>query len=117
MGNIRQGYMFYDDDDLSEMIGSHLNVEGVRETYLEKRDRSWIRTIDDIYIRMGLLRLNDRELKIIEALVFERRNIIDIRTQLCVSTTEFHRIIKGMRHKLVRYIRGESAGWKLNPEN
>ena len=88
------------DDQIYELIDLLLGVEGIRRLYLQRHDRAWIRKVGDEGLRDGLLELTEKQITIIEAMLFEDKNIVDIQRntgmtirQICVEIREMRKTL------------------------
>jgi hypothetical protein len=99
----RENGMLIYSDDMSKIIDMLLSVDGLKETYQKKHDRSWIRKVDDD-LETGLLKLSDVQLSIIEKSIFENASVGDLKNELGLSLEEIRIEIKKAREILIRYI-------------
>jgi len=99
----RENGMLIYSDDMSKIIDMLLSVDGLKETYQKKHDRSWIRKVDDD-LKTGLLKLSGVQLSIIEGFIFEDKSIADIKDELGLSLKDIRVEIRNAREILIRYI-------------
>ena len=99
----RENGMLIYSDDMSKIIDMLLSVDGLKETYQKKHDRSWIRKVDDD-LKTGLLKLSDVQLSIIEKSIFENASVGDLKNELGLSLEGIRIEIKKAREILIRYI-------------
>ena len=99
----RENGMIIYSDDMSKIIDMLLSVDGLKETYQKKHDRSWIRKVDDD-LNTGLLKLSDVQLSIIEGFIFEDKCIADLKDELGLSLKDIRVEIRNAREILIRYI-------------
>lgn len=88
------------DDQICELADLLLGTEGIRHIYLKKHDRSWINKAGDDGLRIALLQMSEKEIRIIELLIFEDRTVTDIRRKLNLTITELRTELKEMRKAL-----------------
>ena len=103
MENRKDGLIFYC-DDLSDMIDMLIAVEGIKTTYKRRHDKAWIRKVGDESLRMGLNQLSDIQITIIESLVFDDKNVLDLRNNLGMSVMEIRIEIRDMHRILTKNI-------------
>ena len=89
------------DDQISEMVDLLLTVQGIRFFYLKKHDHSWTRKIVDEGMRSALQHMSEKQLRIIEELIFEDKTVTDIRREMNLSITEIRMEIRDMRKQLL----------------
>ncbi|MGN8714080.1 hypothetical protein [Hornefia butyriciproducens] len=89
------------DDDMSEVIDRLLNVEGIKKFYITGKRRTWIRRVGDEGLRDGLMALSERQITIIEALVFDRKSPLDVRADMGLSVKEIRIEIREIHHILL----------------
>lgn len=89
------------DDDMSEVIDKLLNVEGIKRIYVTGKHRTWIRRVGDEGLRDGLMALSERQIAIIEALVFDRKSPLDVRAVMELSVKEIRIEIRTIRSILL----------------
>ena len=99
----RENGMLIYSDDMSKIIDTLLSVDGLKETYQKKHDRSWIKKADDD-LENGLLKLSDVQLSIIEEFIFEDKSIVDLKDELGLSLKDIRVEIRNAREILIRYI-------------
>lgn len=99
----RENGMLIYSDDMSKIIDMLLSVDGLKETYQKKHDRSWIRKVDDD-LKTGLLKLSDVQLSIIEGFIFEDKCIANLKGELGLSLKDIRIEIRNAREILIRYI-------------
>jgi len=99
----RENGMLIYSDDMSKIIDMLLSVDGLKETYQKKHDRSWIRKVDDD-LKTGLLKLSGVQLSIIEKFIFEDKSIADLKDELGLSLKDIRVEIRNAREILIRYI-------------
>ena len=89
------------DDHICEMADMMLGTEGLRYIYLKKHDRTWIRKLGDDGMKFAVMSMTEVQLRIIELLIFEDRNVTDIRRTLDLTITELRIEIRDMRKALL----------------
>lgn len=99
--NYRDDGLVWFDDQISEMADLLLGVQGLRFIYLKRRDRTWIYKLGDDDMRYALLQMTEKQLRIIEELIFEDKNVMDIRRELDLTVTEIRMEIREMRKALL----------------
>ena len=99
--NYRDDGIAWFDDQISEMADLLLTVQGNRFFYLKRRDHSWIQRIGDDGLRETLLNMPEKQLRIIEELIFEDKTVTDIRREMNLSITEIRMEIRDMRKRLL----------------
>ena len=99
--NYRDDGLVWFDDQISEMADLLLGVQGLRFIYLKRRDRTWIYKLGDDDMRYALLQMTEKQLRIIEELIFEDKNVMDIRRELDLTVTEIRMEIREMRKTLL----------------
>ncbi len=100
MENRCDGMILYD-DQMCEVIDFLISRECVRLTYINRRDRSWIRFIGDENLRDGLLQLTETQIRIIEAVAFDGAGAVDLKHELGLSVREIRMEIHEMREVLL----------------
>lgn len=88
-------------DDMSDLIDKLLNIEGIKGVYITFKHKTWIRQIRDEGLRDGLKSLSDRQIAIIEALVFDRKSPLDVRVDMGLSVKEIRIEIRTIRNILL----------------
>ena len=99
--NYRDDGLVWFDDQISEMADLLLGVQGLRFIYLKRRDRTWIYKLGDDDMRYALLQMTEKQLRIIEELIFEDKSVMDIRRELDLTVTEIRMEIREMRKALL----------------
>ena len=89
------------DDQICDMADLILMTEGVRYIYLKKHDKTWICKIGDDGLKSALMSMTERQITIIELLIFEDRTVTDIRRTFDLTMTQFRTEIKKMRKALL----------------
>ena len=97
----REDGMVWFDDNICELADLLLGTEGIRYIYLKKRDRTWIRRIKDDWMRFAVTNMNEKQITILELLIFEDRTVTDIRRVLNLSMTQLRTEIRDMRKTLL----------------
>jgi len=100
MENRCDGMILYD-DQMCEVIDFLISRECVRLTYINRRDRSWIRFIGDENLRDGLLQLTETQIRIIEAVAFDGAGAVELKRELGISVKEIRMEIHDMREVLL----------------
>ena len=98
--NYRDDGLVWFDDQISEMADLLLGAQGLRFIYLKRRDRTWIYKLGDDDMRYALLQMTEKQLRIIEELIFEDKSVMDIRRELDLTVTEIRMEIRDMRKRL-----------------
>ena len=99
--NYRDDGLVWFDDQISEMADLLLGAQGLRFIYLKRRDRTWIYKLGDDDMRYALLQMTEKQLRIIEELIFEDKSVKDIRRELDLTVTEIRMEIREMRKALL----------------
>ncbi len=99
--NYREDGRVWFDDQICEIADLIIGSQGVHFIYLKKRDRSWIYKIGDDDMKYALLQMSDIQLRLIEGLIFENKNVADIRRELNLSITDVRIQIREMRKTLI----------------
>ena len=68
---------------------------------MKKHDRSWISRVGDEGLRFALWNMSETQLRMIEELVFEDKNITDIEREMDLTITEIRMEIRDMRKRLL----------------
>ena len=102
--NYKDDGLVWFDDQISEMADLLLGAQGLRFIYLKRRDRTWIYKLGDDDMRYALLQMTEKQLRIIEELIFEDKSVMDIRRELDLSVTEIRMEIREMRKALLAAI-------------
>ena len=89
------------DDDMSDLIDKLLNMEGIKRVYITDKHKTWIRHVRDEGLRGGLEALSERQIAIIEALVFDRKSPLDVRADMELSVKEIRIEIRAIRSILL----------------
>ncbi|OLR55621.1 hypothetical protein BHK98_05810 [Hornefia porci] len=89
------------DDDMSDLIDKLLNIEGIKRVYITDKHKTWIRHVRDEGLRGGLEALSERQIAIIEALVFDRKSPLDVRADMELSVKEIRIEIRTIRSILL----------------
>ena len=89
------------DDDMSDLIDKLLNMEGIKRVYITDKHKTWIRHVRDEGLRGGLEALSERQIAIIEALVFDRKSPLDVRADMELSVKEIRIEIRTIRSILL----------------
>ena len=89
------------DDDMSDLIDKLLNMEGIKRVYITDKHKTWIRHVRDEGMRGGLEALSERQIAIIEALVFDRKSPLDVRADMELSVKEIRIEIRTIRSILL----------------
>ena len=99
--NYRDDGLVWFDDQISEMADLLLGTQGLRFIYLKRRDRTWIYKLGDDDMRYALLQMTEKQIRIIEELIFEDKSVMDIRRELDLTVTEIRMEIREMRKALL----------------
>lgn len=99
--NYRDDGLVWFDDQISEMADLLFGAQGLRFIYLKRRDRTWIYKLGDDDMRYALLQMTEKQLRIIEELIFEDKSVMDIRRELDLTVTEIRMEIREMRKALL----------------
>ena len=99
--NYKDDGLVWFDDQISEMADLLLGAQGLRFIYLKRRDRTWIYKLGDDDMRYALLQMTEKQLRIIEELIFEDKSVMDIRRELDLTVTEIRMEIREMRKALL----------------
>ena len=91
-------------DDFANMIDRNIYLPGVHDTYRNGKKHEWIIKVDNEFLRDGLKNLTEKQISIIEALLFEGKSIEDICIRYCLNHDEAIQEISAMKIKLVRYL-------------
>ena len=102
--NYKDDGLVWFDDQISEMADLLLGAQGLRFIYLKRRDRTWIYKLGDDDMRYALLQMTEKQLRIIEELIFEDKSVMDIRRELDLTVTEIRMEIREMRKALLAAI-------------
>ena len=90
------------DDQISELIDFLISQDCVRLTYINRRNRSWIRFVGDENLRDGLMQLTETQIRIIEAVAFDGAGAMNLRYELGLSVREIRMEVRKMRNKLLK---------------
>lgn len=99
--NYRDDGLVWFDDQICEMADLLLGAQGMKFIYLKRRDRTWIYRLGDDGMRYALLQMTERQIRIIEELIFEDKTVTDIRREMDLSITEVRMEIREMRKALL----------------
>ena len=99
--NYKDDGLVWFDDQISEMADLLLEAQGLRFIYLKRRDCTWIYKLGDDDMRYALLQMTEKQLRIIEELIFEDKSVMDIRRELDLTVTEIRMEIREMRKALL----------------
>ena len=102
--NYKDDGLVWFDDQIPEMADLLLGAQGLRFIYLKRRDRTWIYKLGDDDMRYALLQMTEKQLRIIEELIFEDKSVMDIRRELDLTVTEIRMEIREMRKALLAAI-------------
>lgn len=86
------------------MLDLLLNTESVKQSYHKEGARIWIDRVEDEFLREGLGNLSDVQLRMIEGLIFDDRNVYELAEMLGMKTDEVYEEIQNSRKTLLRYI-------------
>ena len=90
------------DDQICELIDFLISQDCVRLTYINRRNRSWIRFVGDENLRDGLLQLTETQIRIIEAVAFDGLGAMNLKYELGLSVREIRMEVREMRNKLLK---------------
>ena len=90
------GRMIFD-DQVSELIDLLMNVRGVAMVYRMEERISWIRAVGEPGLRVSLGKLDDRQRKLIEDMVFERKTGYEIMKKLGMEDETFYDELADLR--------------------
>jgi len=91
-------------DQVSDLIDLLLSVEGIRQIYMRRHDHSWIESVGNQDLRDGLLQLTGTQTVIIEAVIFDNKNIADIKDSTGMTGKQIRIEIRKMRKTLLSAI-------------
>ena len=97
----RNDGMILFDDQMCEMIDFLIGQDCVRLTYINRRDRSWIRFVGDENLRNGLMNLTETQVRIIEAIAFDGAGAMDLKKELGLSVRDLRKESRKMRKILL----------------
>ena len=95
------GMLIYD-DQLMEMAEGILRAEGLRETYRRRKNHGWIGKTEDEGLTVGLEKLTEVQIRIIELIFFEGMCPADVRRTMEMSLKEIRIEIREIRKTLSR---------------
>lgn len=90
------------DDQICELIDFLISQDCVRLTYINRRNRSWIRFVSDENLRDGLLQLTEMQIRIIEAVAFDGVSAMNLKYELGLSVREIRMEVREMRKTLLK---------------
>ena len=90
------------DDQICELIDFLISQDCVRLTYMNRRNRSWIRFVSDENLRDGLLQLTEMQIRIIEAVAFDGVSAMNLKYELGLSVREIRMEVREMRKTLLK---------------
>ncbi len=90
------------DDQVCELIDFLISQDCVRLTYMNRRNRSWIRFVSDENLRDGLLQLTEMQIRIIEAVAFDGVSAMNLKYELGLSVREIRMEVREMRKTLLK---------------
>ena len=90
------------DDQRCELIDFLISQDCVRLTYMNRRNRSWIRFVSDENLRDGLLQLTEMQIRIIEAVAFDGVSAMNLKYELGLSVREIRMEVREMRKTLLK---------------
>lgn len=99
---MRADGMLIFDDQVMEMVEASIGLAGVRNRYFRKKNHSWVKAVRHDEVRIALAELDDKQLTIIELLVFEVRSPLDVRKTLEMSPKDMRIAIRNIRRKLLK---------------
>ena len=99
--NYRDDGFVWFEDQISELADLLITVQGIRFIYLKKHDRSWIARIGDEGMRFALLDMPEKQLRMIEKMVFEDKTVTDIHREMNLTITEIRMELRDMRKALL----------------
>ena len=102
--NYREDGLVWFDDQICEMADLLIGVQGVSFIYRKKHDKSWIYRIGDDGMRYAFIQMTEKQIRIIEELIFEGKTVTDIRREMDLSITELRIEIREMRKLLIAAI-------------
>lgn len=91
-------------EDYGRMIDHLLAASDVKKAFLTKGSRGWTGKVSDEFLREGLSHLTDRQLRIIEMILFENRCVEDVCRSMDLMMSDFRSELQEMRRTLIRYI-------------
>lgn len=91
-------------DDFANVIDQCISSPRVCEAYCSGEKNEWIIKIDDEFIRDGIKHLNEMQISIIEALLFEGKCIQDICNKYCLTHNEVFEQIRSMKITIAKYM-------------
>ena len=98
---MRADGMLIFDDQVMEMVEGTISLSEVRNRYFRKKNHSWVNAVRVDEIRIALTELDDKQLTIIELLVFEVRSPLDVRKKLEMSPKDMRIVIRNIRRTLL----------------
>jgi len=98
--NYREDGFIWFDDQISELADMLLNVQGLAYIYRKKKNHRWIRKVGDTGLRSALRNMSKLQIRMIEELVFEEKNITDIQIETGLTITEICSETRKMRKQL-----------------
>ena len=101
---MRADGMIVFDDQVMELVEKSIGVSGVRNRYFRKKNHSWVKAVRHEEVRIALMELDDKQLTIIELLVFEVRSPLDVRKKLEMSPKDMRIAIRNIRRILLKAI-------------
>ena len=99
---MREDGMLIFDDQVMELVEKSIGLSGVRNRYFRKKNHSWIKAVRIEEVRIALAELDDRQLTIIELLVFEVRSPMDVRLKFDMSPGELRAAVRSIRITLLK---------------
>ena len=100
--NNRCDGMILFDNQICELIDFLISQDCVRLTYINRRNRLWIRFVGDENLRDGLLQLTEMQIRIIEAVAFDGVSAMNLKYELGLSVREIRMEVREMRKTLLK---------------
>lgn len=92
------------DEDFGRMIDLILSTSGVKRAFFIKGSINWVDSIDDEFLREGLLNLSNVQLIIIESFIFKENSIGTVSAETGYSIEDIMLEVREMRKTLLLYI-------------
>lgn len=91
-------------NDFGEFIDMILNSGKVQKAFITKGHRRWIEKVDDTFLRNALNHLTNKQISLIEKIMFEDKSLLDCANEECKPAKEIYREIMVIKHVLISYI-------------